>query len=102
MQEKMDQIGLSDKPEANIASFDNINVEMVQSIADSRFFYLLLKVTATDGTVFPFKEADIPKEAKEIMGIVLKLRRVLEMQLWLWVKGEKKFLPIYLKFISGR
>ena len=70
MQEKMDQIGLSDKPEANIASFDNINVEMVQSIADSRFFYLLLKVTATDGTVFPFKEADIPKEAKEIMGIV--------------------------------
>ncbi len=73
MQEKMDQIGLSDKPEANIASLDNINVEMVQSIADSRFVYLLTKITATDGTVFPFKEADIPKEAKEIMGIVYEI-----------------------------
>lgn len=73
MQEKMDQIGLSDKPEANIASLDNINVEMVQSIADNRFLYLLLKVTATDGTVFPFKEADIPEEAKETMGIVYEI-----------------------------
>ena len=73
IQEKMDQIGLSDKPEANIASLDNINVEMVQSIADNRFLYLLLKVTATDGTVFPFKEADIPEEAKETMGIVYEI-----------------------------
>lgn len=97
-QEKMDQIGLSDKPEANIASFDNINVEMVQSIADNRFLYLLLKVTATDETTFPFEEMDlsgIPEEKRKTRDVIYEVSpSIAEATMVLNESGETIFIDV--------